>query len=96
MPKCATGPSRGLAPGQHSSEKTSQRWPAVGNPSCPGWKPKSPGWKPKIYNAESDVLATTLTDWLRLKSAYSCKAHCSKLIFMQTGSSYNNIVYAQK
>ena len=44
---------RGLAPGQHSSEETSQRWRAVGN-SVSKWTTSR--IKPMTYSADNNVL----------------------------------------
>ena len=50
---------RGLAPGQHSSEETSQRWRAVGH--CVS-NLTGPGIDTQTFRTESDVLITKLTD----------------------------------
>ena len=50
---------RGLAPGQHSSEETSQRWRAVGDVVS---NLTDPGIKPRFSRTNTDVLPTELTD----------------------------------
>ena len=51
---------RGLAPGQHSSEETSQRWRVVGDTvSCVDLT--GPGIEPQTYRTDSVRLATELT-----------------------------------
>ena len=47
---------RGLAPGQHSSEETSQRWRVVGDTL---FDLTGPGIEPSTSLTESDVLTTT-------------------------------------
>ena len=48
----------GLAPGQHSSEQTSQRWRVVGD-NCADLT--GPGIEPQTYRTDSVRLATELT-----------------------------------
>ena len=48
---------RGLAPGQHSSEETSQRWRAVGDTVS---DLTDPGIEPQISHTDSNVLVSEL------------------------------------
>ena len=56
---------RGLAPGQHSSEKTSQRWGAVGDTVFDLADPK---FEPPTFRTYSIALTAELSGRLSLKS----------------------------
>ena len=51
---------RSLAPGQHSSGESSQRWRAVGDTVS---NLKVPGFEPQTSRTDSNVLITELTGW---------------------------------